>query len=71
MAKTKMEPQNPLILLSQRLMEAFAKSDDERDFYLDRYEGFIIYVDFDKPHHDLIQLEKKNEKNGDRYCMIP
>ena len=26
--------QSPLILRSQRLMEAFAKSDDERDFYL-------------------------------------
>lgn len=69
--KTKQEAQNPLILRCQRLMEAFGKSDDERDFYLDRLEGFIIYVDLDKPHQDLDLLEKETSKNSHRYCMIP
>lgn len=52
-------------------MEAFAKSDDERDFYLDRQEGFLIYVDLDKPEEDLLTLEKELVKNKDRYCLIP
>ena len=39
------QAQNPLILRAHRLMEAFAKSDDERDFYIDRIEGFLLYVD--------------------------
>jgi Uncharacterised protein family (UPF0158) len=69
--KSKIEAQNPLILRCQRLMEAFGKSDDERDFFLDRYEGFIIYVDLDKAHHDLDLLEKEIAKNTQRYCMIP
>ncbi len=37
-------------------MEAFAKSDDERDFYLDRLEGFLIYVDLDHPTEELDSL---------------
>ena len=41
------EAQNPLLLRSYRLMDAFSKSDDERDFHLDRVEGFIVYVDLD------------------------
>ena len=57
--KVKQEPQNPLILRCHRLMEAFGKSDDERDFYLDRMEGFIIYMDIDKPQQDLEILEKE------------
>ena len=69
--KQALEAQNPLILRCNRLMEAFAKSDDERDFYLDRYEGFLIYVDLDKPDEDLKMLEKELEVNGSRYCMIP
>lgn len=72
MAKeTKPEAQNPLILRCQRIMECFAKSDDERDFYLDRHEGFVIYVDLDKPEQDLIELEKELEANSERYCLIP
>ena len=70
-AKTKQEAQQPLILRAHRLMEAFAKSDDERDFYLDRMEGFIIYVDLDKPQTDIETLEKELLKNPERYCMIP
>lgn len=69
--KHKVEAQNPLILRCNRLMEAFSKSDDERDFYLDRMEGFIIYVDLDKPSDELAILEKELEKNKERYCMIP
>lgn len=70
-AKQNLEAQNPLILRCNRLIEAFAKSDDERDFYLDRLEGFIIYVDLDKGEDELRLLEKELEKNSDRYCLIP
>lgn len=71
-AKTKQpKAENPLILRCHRLMEAFAKSDDERDFYLDRYEGFIIYADLDKTEEDLETLEAEVEANPERYCMIP
>lgn len=69
--KSKQEAQQPLILRAHRLMEAFAKSDDERDFYLDRVEGFILYVDLDKSPQELENLEKEVTKNSDRYCMIP
>lgn len=63
--------QNPLILRCHRLMEAFAKSDDERDFYVDRLEGFIVYVDLDKPHEDLAALERALKDQPDRFCLIP
>lgn len=63
--------QNPLILRAHRLMEAFAKSDDERDFYLDRLEGFIIYVDLDKPFVEISALEKALKQEPGRYCLIP
>ena len=69
--KNKQEAQNPLILRCQRLSEAFAKSDDERDFYLDRLEGFIVYVDLDKTEQDLKILEKELQLHNERYCMIP
>lgn len=69
--KLKVEAQNPLILRAHRLMEAFTKSDDERDFYLDRQEGFIVYVNLDKAEDDLTALEKEIAANPDRYCMIP
>lgn len=70
-AKIKQEAQNPLILRCHRLMEAFAKSDDERDFYIDRMEGFLIYVDLDKPQNELAALEEELHQNEDRYCSIP
>lgn len=69
--KVKQQAQNPLILRCHRLMEAFAKSDDERDFYLERTEGFIIFVDNDKSEEELQKLEDELKKNGDRYCLIP
>ena len=52
-------------------MEAFAKSDDERDFYLDKIEGFLIYVDLDKTQEELNELFKELEDNADRYIPIP
>ncbi len=70
-AKTKQEAQNPLILRCHRLIDAFAKSDDERDFYIDRLEGFLVYVDLDKPQPDLENCEKELRANPDRYCPIP
>jgi hypothetical protein len=69
--KNKFVPQNPVILRCHRILEAFVKSDDEKDFYLDRVEGFILYVDLDKPEEELSQLYKELEENKDRYVLIP
>lgn len=69
--KTTLVAQNPLIMRSHRLMEAFAKSDDERDFYLDRLEGFLIYIDLDKTQEELDELVKELKSNPERYCPIP
>ena len=52
-------------------MEAFAKSDDERDFYLDRQEGFLLSIDLDKSQDELKELEQELKEHGDRYCAIP
>lgn len=71
MAKIKQEAQNPLILRCHRLIDAFAKSDDERDFYIDRQEGFLIYVDLDKSADELAALQSELNQNADRYCPIP
>lgn len=73
MAKKTLSPlqaQAPLILRAHRLMDAFAKSDDEREFYLDTLEGFILYLDLDKPAEDVAALQKELE-NSDRYLLIP
>ncbi|MCH9614200.1 MAG: hypothetical protein SP1CHLAM54_12170 [Chlamydiia bacterium] len=71
MAKKTETAKNPLILRFHRLLDAFAKSDDERDFYLDRHEGFIFYVDLDKTTEELNHLLNELETNVDRYCLIP
>lgn len=63
--------QNPLLLRFHRLMDAFAKSDDERDFYLDRVEGFLLFVDLDKGEKDLEELEKEFKAAPDRFSLIP
>ncbi len=63
--------QNPLLLRAHRLMDAFAKSDDERDFYLDKVEGFIVYIDLDKSHEDYDALQQELNMHPDRYCLIP
>lgn len=65
------EAQNPLILRVHRLMDVFAKSNDERDFYLDRVEGFILFADLDKNQEDLDKLYEEIEAHADRYCLIP
>ena len=68
---SKLVAQNPLILRCHRLMEAFAKSDDERDYYLDRSEGFLVYIDLDKSQEELDELEQELKTKSDRYSAIP
>lgn len=70
-AKSKVTAQNPLLLRCNRLMEAFAKSDDERDFYIDRQEGFLLYADLDKPAEEIDALEKEILNWEDRFILIP
>lgn len=65
------EAQNPLILNCHRLMEAFAKSNDERDFYLDSVEGFILYADLDKDQAEIDSLDSEITENPERYFLIP
>src|SRR6201992_1275066 len=65
------QAKNPLILRYHRLMDAFAKSDDERDFYLDKVEGFIIYVDLDKGQKEIEDLEQELKEHAERYCLLP
>lgn len=65
------QTQTPLILRWHRLMDAFSKSNDERDFYLDRAEGAIVFVDLDKDADDLGKIENELKNNPDRYCLIP
>jgi len=62
---------NPLILRYHRLMDAFAKSDDERDFFLDKVEGFLVYVDLDKGSEELEALDKEIRASQGRYALIP
>ena len=61
----------PLILRFHRLMDVFTKSNDERDFYLDKSEGFLIYADLDKGLDEIEILEKEIEKQKNRFCPIP
>lgn len=70
-AKSKIQVENPLILRFHRLLDAFSKSDDERDFYLDRKEGFLVYADLDKGEDELLSLEKELHKQAKRYAMLP
>ncbi len=62
---------NPLILRYHRLMDAFAKSDDERDFYLDTVEGFLVYVDLDKGIEELDALDGELKEHEGRYRLMP
>lgn len=72
MSKALPKAQNPLLLRFHRLMDAFAKSDDERDFYLDKVEGFIVYVDLEKSEKELQELEKEIlVDHPERYHIIP
>ncbi len=63
--------QSPLLLRFHRLIDAFAKSDDERDFYLDRVEGFIFFVDLDKGQKELDDLALEIQENAERYVLMP
>lgn len=74
MATKKSSPdqaQNPLVIRALRLMDAFAKSNDERDFYLDRQEGFILFADLEKEEADLASLDAELQAHPERYCLIP
>jgi hypothetical protein len=71
MAKAYPQAQNPLLLRFHRILDAFAKSDDERDFYLDKVEGFILFCDLDKGQKELDDLEAELKTHADRYCLIP
>ena len=62
---------HPLLLRLLRLMDAFTKSDDERDFYLDNKEGFILYVDLSKSQEELNALTLELKNHQDRYFAIP
>lgn len=70
-SKKEKEAQNPLILRCHRLIEAFSKADDERILYLDKLEGFLLFIDLDKSQEELDAFEKELEKNEWRYCLIP
>ncbi len=63
------QSQSPLILRYHRLMDAFSKSDDERDFYLEKHEGFIIFIDLGRSQEDLDGLEKALDL--ERFFLIP
>jgi hypothetical protein len=69
--KSQLTPQNPLILRFYRLIDAFSKADDERDFYLDRLEGFILFADLSKSQEDLEKLDVELLQSQARYCSIP
>jgi len=71
MAKQFPKARNPLILPYHRLLEAFSKSDDERDFYIDRVEGFLLYIDLDKSEEELGVAEAELKDTPDRFCLIP
>ena len=71
MAKSWPKAQNPLILRYHRLIEAFSKSDDERDFYLDKVEGFLLFIDLDKEESELTAIEKELKANSERFALIP
>lgn len=70
-SKSVQKAQNPLILRLHRLMDAFAKSDDERDFFLDRMEGFVLFADLDKSEEDLEKLHTELASHPDRYALLP
>jgi len=74
MAKKKTDTQaakTPIILRLHRLMDVFAKSDEERDFYLENREGFVVFVDLDKNDDELDSLKKELSKEPERYHLMP
>ncbi len=71
MLKDYPKAQNPLILRFHRLLDAFAKSDDERDFYLDKVEGFLLFIDLDKGQGELEAFEEELKAHSERYALVP
>lgn len=63
--------EHQLILRFFRLVDAFCKADEERDFYLDRIEGFILFCDLSKNEEDLEKIFQTLKKNQDRFIPIP
>lgn len=61
----------PLILRYHRLLEVFSKSNDVRDFYLDKVEGFLVFYDLDKGEEVLALADAELKAHPDRYCAIP
>lgn len=61
----------PLILQYYRLMEAFSKSDDEKDFFVNTQEGYIVYLDLERNEEEIEALETVILKNPELYCLIP
>lgn len=70
-SKEKEVAQSPLMLRAHRLMDAFSKSDDERDFYLDRHEGFLLFADLDASQEELDGFEEELCRDRARYEAIP
>ena len=52
-------------------MDSFAKADDERDFYLDKQEGFIIFADLNASQEELDKLNSEILNNPQRYTPVP
>jgi hypothetical protein len=71
MAEKYTKCRQPLMLRYHRLLEAFSKANDVRDFYLDKLEGFLVYYDLDKAEEELIIAETELKENPDRYVAIP
>ncbi|MCH9617653.1 MAG: hypothetical protein SP4CHLAM5_09600 [Chlamydiia bacterium] len=61
----------PLILRYHRLLEVFSKSNDVRDFYLDKVEGFLVFYDLDKGEEELALADAELKAHPDRFCSIP
>ena len=67
----KQQLKQPMIIHMHQILTAFSKSDDERDFYLDRLEGFMLYFDLDKDQEALDAFEIEIKNSPDRFCLIP
>lgn len=65
------QPECPHILHYNRLMEAFSRSDDEQDFYLELQEGALIFIDLDKDQTTIDKLLAEMDKQPGRYRLIP
>lgn len=63
--------EHQVILRFFRLVDVFCKADEERDFFLDRVEGFILYGDLSKSEEDLDKLLTELKVNRERYLPIP